>query len=97
MTAFRKALFGLAGVCFALLPPLVTGALAQDDFILEEITVTAQKRTESLIEVPVAITVISSSMKSSCAIALGKDNIDGFPATIQERAYSSPIWFEPAE
>ncbi len=29
------------------------------------------------------------------AIALGKKNIEGSPATIQECAYTSPMWFAP--
>ena len=29
------------------------------------------------------------------AVALGQDGVDGHPDTIQERAYTSPIWYQP--
>lgn len=56
MIAFKK---GLVGACVVTLPLFGSIASAQDSFELEEIVVTAQKRTQSLIEVPVAITVVS--------------------------------------
>ena len=62
--AFRLAAISL-GVAGALGSPL---AMAQDEFSLEEVLVTARKISESVQEVPVAVTALSSSLISDLQI-----------------------------
>jgi len=60
-------------ICGAALPLIGASAYAQDGLVLEEIVVTAQKRTESLIEVPVAVSVFSGAVIEQAQI---RDAID---------------------
>ncbi len=45
-----------------------SGAIAQDDFLLEEIVVTAQKREQNLQDVPIAVTAYTGAMLQDSAI-----------------------------
>ena len=57
MTAFKRALLGTTTVMFALssMP-----AMAQNTGVVEEIVVTARKRTETLQEIPISVSAFSA-------------------------------------
>ena len=56
----QRPLAGGALLAALLLSPLPAGA-QEDAFAIEEVVVTAQKRTERLVDVPVAISVFSAN------------------------------------
>jgi len=64
----------LAQPALAQTPP--AGGEASDDAFLQEITVTAQRRTESLMDVPIAITAVDS-------VALTRQNVQGIEDVLE--------------
>ena len=69
MTAFKRALLGTTTVMFALssMP-----AMAQNTGVVEEIVVTARKRTETLQEIPISVSAFSADKISE----LGVNNLE---------------------
>ena len=73
MKAIETAKSGLVGVCVAAAPLFGSVALAQSDSLaLEEIVVTAQKRQETLGDVPISVSVLGSQILG----AAGLDKIE---------------------
>lgn len=75
--AGRAALLGFAAALFATIP-LQAGAQKKGSDVLEEVIVTARKREETLLEVPVAISVLNSQLLKD---ALIMDQYDLFEMT----------------
>lgn len=66
---------------------LVSTSVYSDDFSIEEITVTAQKRAESLQDVPIAITAFNQDMLKEAGIE-GIDNVAQFTPGFSMTSYN---------
>jgi len=81
---------GIAALAGAVLALPVLAAGAADDFNLEEVVVTAQKRTERLQDVPVAITVVGAEQLASQHIYSINDLSKTTPALEMVQAFGGP-------
>ncbi len=84
--SFRRGL-GAALVAAVVAP--WSGAIAQDDFLLEEIVVTAQKREQNLQDVPIAVTAYTGAMLQESAIKDMRDLATIVPTLTSSQSQTS--------
>ncbi|MEM9689365.1 MAG: TonB-dependent receptor, partial [Pseudomonadota bacterium] len=84
--SFRR---GLGAVLAAAVVAPWSGAIAQDDFLLEEIVVTAQKREQNLQDVPIAVTAYTGAMLQESAIKDMRDLATIVPTLTSSQSQTS--------